>query len=306
MNKAALFSLLALALAGCSHDARQSSATLSIDQAGQQVEVARDPQRIVSFDYGSYDSLIALGAGERVLAVPGNVPPYLAEKAGQTQDAGNMKTPDIDAIAALKPDLILITGRQGESRQALQALAPTLDMGISGDDYFASIAHNVRLLGQLVGKPAEAQQALTALQGKADQARQRVAASKQRTLVLTHNDGRFAPTEQALIYSLLQAPRALPAPAPQPAGAPRQRPQPLDADAIAAARPDVIFIIDRSAAIGATPLDVATLANSPLARTPAAQAKRVVYLDPALWYLSGGGLQSVDLQIDQVLAAYRR
>ncbi len=306
MNKAVLFSLLALATAGCSHDARQSSTTLNVTQAGQQIEVTRDPQRIVTLDYGSYDTLIALNAGERVLAVPGNVPPYLADKAGQTQDAGNLKTPDIDAIAALKPDLILITGRQSESRQALQALAPTLDMGITDADYFAGITHNARLLGQLVGKSAEAQQALTKLQGKAEKARQQVAASGQRTLVLTHNDGRFAPTEHALIYSLLQAPRALPAPTPQPAGAPRQRPQPLDGDAIAAARPDVVFIIDRSAAIGATPLDVATLASSPLASTPAAQAKRVVYLDPALWYLSGGGLQSVDLQIDQVLAAYRR
>lgn len=305
MNKAVLFSLLALATAGCSHDAQQSSNTLSVTQAGQQIEVAGDPQRIVTFDYGSYDTLIALGAGERVLAVPGNVPPYLVDKAGQTKNAGNMKTPDLNAIAALKPDLILITGRQGETRQALQALAPTLDMGIT-DDYFAGIAHNARLLGQLVGKSVETQQALTNLQAKAEKARQQVAASGQRTLVLTHNNGRFSPTEQALIYSLLQAPRALPAPTPQPAGAPRQRPQPLTADAIAAAKPEVIFIIDRSAAIGATPLDVATLASSPLASTPAAQAKRVVYLDPALWYLSGGGLQSVDLQIDQVLAAYRR
>ncbi|SHN10779.1 ABC transporter substrate-binding protein [Phytopseudomonas punonensis] len=306
MKKAALFTLLALATAGCSHDGQQRPATLKVTQAGQQAEIAHDPQRIVTFDYGSYDSLIVLGAGERVLAVPGNVPPYLADKVGRTQDAGNMKTPDIDAIAALKPDLILITGRQSESRQALQALAPTLDIGITGDDYFAGVANNARLLGQLVDKSAEAQQALSALQSKAEKARQQVAASGQRTLVLTHNEGRFAPTEHALIYSLLQAPRALPLPAPQPAGTPRQRPLPLDADAIAAARPDVIFIIDRSAAIGATPLDVTTLADSPLARTPAAQAKQVVYLDPALWYLSGGGLKSVDLQIDQVLAAYSR
>ena len=305
MKKAALFTLLVTALAGCSHDVQQRPATQALTQAGQQLEDVRVPRRIVTFDYGSYDSLIALGAGERVLAVPGSLPPYLADKAGQTRNAGNMKTPDIDAIAALKPDLILITGRQGESRQALQALAPTLDMGISGDDYFAGLADNTRLLGRLVGKAAEAQQALSALQGKAERARQQIAASGQRTLVLTHNAGRFAPTENALIYSLLQAPRALPAPTPQPLGAPRLRPQPLDAGAIAAAEPEVIFIIDRSAAIGATPLDVATLADSPLARTPAARAKRIVYLDPALWYLSGGGLQSVDLQIDQVLAAYR-
>lgn len=303
MKKATLLTLLTLAIAGCSHNTQQNP--ISVAQAGGQIEVAHDPKRVVSFDYGSYDTLIALGVGDRVVAAPGNVPPYLADKAGTLRDAGGMKTPDTDAVRSLKPALILITGRQGESREALQQIAPTLDMGVTAGDYFAGVAHNVKLLGQIFGKSAEAEQALTRLQAKAEQARQLVTASGKRTLVLTHNDGRFAPTEQPVIYSLLQAPRALPAPTPQAADAPRQRPQPLTPEAIGAANPEVIFIIDRSAAIGATPLDIATLADSPLAGTPAAKAKRIVYLDPPLWYLSGGGLQSLDLQIDQVLAAYR-
>ncbi len=305
MKKVTLFTLLALAIAGCSHDTQQRASTVSVAQADGQVDVARDPQRVVSFDYGSYDTLIALGFGDRVVATPASVPPYLADKAGKLRDAGGMKTPDVNTVRALQPQLILITGRQGESRDALQQVAPTLDMGITAGDYFAGVAHNVNLLAQLFDKSAEAQQALAALRSKAYKARDVVAASNKRTLVLTHNDGRFSPTEQPVIYSLLQAQRTLPAPAPQAPGAPRQRPQAVTAQTIAAANPEVIFIIDRSAAIGATPLDVDTLAHSPLSTTPAAQAKRIVYLDPALWYLSGGGLQSLDLQIDQVLAAYR-
>lgn len=305
MKKVTLFTLLAMAIAGCSHDTQQRANTVSVAQAGGQVDIARDPQRVVSYDYGSYDTLIALGAGDRVVATPANVPPYLADKAGELRDAGGMKTPDVNTVRALQPQLILITGRQGESRDALQQVAPTLDMGITAGDYFAGVAHNVELLGQIFDKSTEAQQALATLRSKADKARQVVASSDKRTLVLTHNDGRFSPTEQPVIYSLLQAQRTLPAPPPQAADAPRQRPQPMTVETIAAANPQVIFIIDRSAAIGATPLDVATLAHSPLASTPAAQAKRIVYLDPALWYLSGGGLQSLDLQIDQVLAAYR-
>lgn len=305
MNKAILLTLLALAIAGCSHTRSHQPASVSVAQPGGPVDVAANPRQVVSYDFGSYDSLIALGVGDRVVAAPANVPPYLAGRAGNLRDAGGMKTPDLDQVRSLRPELILITGRQGESREALQQIAPTLDMGITGGDYFAAVTHNVTLLGQLFGKPAEAEQALAALGAKAERARQAIAASGKRTLVLTHNEGRFAPTEQPVIYSLLQAPRALPAPAPQAPDAPRQRPQPLAADGIAAANPEVIFIIDRSAAIGATPLEVATLVDSPLANTAAAKAKRIVYLDPPLWYLSGGGLQSLDLQIDQVLAAYR-
>lgn len=305
MNKATLITLLALAIAGCSYNSSQQPGSVRVAQAGEQVEIAANPKRVVSFDFGSYDTMIALGVGDRVVATPASVPPYLADKTGTLRDAGGMKNPEVDTVRNLQPELILITGRQGESRAALQQIAPTLDMAITGDDYFAGVAHNVTLLGQLFGKATEANQALARLGAKAESARQAIAASGKRTLVLTHNDGRFAPTEQSVIYSLLQAPRALPAPPAQAPDAPRQRPQPLSAENIAAANPEVIFIIDRSAAIGATPLDVATLADSPLASTPAAQAKRIVYLDPPLWYLSGGGLQSLDLQIDQVLAAYR-
>lgn len=305
MKKATLLTLLALAIAGCSHNTQQQPDTLGIAQADGQVEVGHNPKRVVTFDYGSYDSLIALGVGDRVIATPASVPPYLADKAGDLRDAGGMKTPDVDTVRSLQPELILVTGRQGESRAALQQIAPTLDMGIAAGDYFTSVARNVNLLGQIFDKSTEAKQALATLHDKAEKGRQIVASSGKRTLVLTHNDGRFSPTEQPVIYSLLQAPRTLPAPEPQAPDAPRQRPQPLTAEDIAAANPDVIFIIDRSAAIGATPLDVATLASSQLASTPAAQAKRIVYLDPPLWYLSGGGLQSLDLQIDQVLAAYR-
>ncbi|TBV01252.1 ABC transporter substrate-binding protein [Phytopseudomonas dryadis] len=305
MKKITLLTLLALAVAGCSHNAQQPPSTLSITQAGAQVEVPRHPQKVVTFDYGTYDSLLALGVGDRVLAVPGNVPPYLASSATGVQDAGGMKTPNLETVRALQPDLIMVTGRQTESRDELDAIAPTLDMGINDSDYLAGVARNVTLLGQLFDKPAEAEQALAALRGKVEQARQLIASSGKRTLVLTHNEGRFSPTEQAVIYSLLQAPRALPAPPPQPADAPRQRPQPLTPQAAAESNPDVIFIVDRSAAIGGDPLDVATLADSPLASTTAAKTKRIVYLDPPLWYLSGGGLQSLDLQIEQILAAYR-
>ena len=304
MKKITLLSLLALAVAGCSHTDQRPS-TLAVERQGKQVEITRNPQKVVSFDYGSYDSLIALGVGERVVATPGSVPPYLAAHQPAPKSAGGMKAPDTAAIRALQPDLILVTGRQGENRAELQAIAPTLDMGVTDSDYFAGVSQNITLLGQLFDKSSEASKALAALGLKSQQARQVIAASGKRTLVLTHNDGRFSPTEQPVVYSLLQATRALPAPPAQAPGAPRQRPQPLTAEALATASPEIIFIIDRSAAIGNAPLDVATLADSPLANTPAAKNKRIVYLDPPLWYLSGGGLQSLNLQIDQVLAAYR-
>jgi iron complex transport system substrate-binding protein len=47
------------------------------------------------------------------------------------------------------------------------------------------------------------------------------------------------------------------------------------------------------------------LLNNPLvARTTAWQKQRVVYLDPARWYLVAGGLPSLQANLDQITAAY--
>jgi iron complex transport system substrate-binding protein len=296
--------LLALMAFGCGHDAPRS-ANSPVNPTQSLAHIPHNPSRVISFDYGSYDSLIALGLADRVLAIPGKTPPYLVGTAPPVLSVGGMKTPDLAALSALKPELILISARQAQNREALQAIAPTLDMSLTGPDYQADLKRNIRWLGELFEKSAEAERALAGVLEKAEQARQTITASGRSTLVLIHNDGRFVPTEQPLIYSLLKAKRALPEPPAQQAGVPHRRPSPLSATDINAIDAQVIFVIDRSAAIGQTPLDLNQLDNAPWNATPAGQGKRIRYLDPHLWYLSGGGLQSLELQIEEALAPYR-
>ncbi|WP_407295878.1 ABC transporter substrate-binding protein [Stutzerimonas zhaodongensis] len=312
MKKLALSASMLLALTACSSqpDAPTPPANvvgMTVDQPdGTQVVVPRNPRSVVSFDFGTVDTLVALGLGDRVVGTASGVPTYLKNSLPARVDTGGMKEPDEAAIRKLDPDVIMVTARQGEQGQALSKIAPTLDMGLNGQDYLRGFERNVLTLGSMFDKLPEAKQQLRVTAAKIGQAHMRVANSGKRTLVLTHNDGNFSPTEQPVIYSVLQAPRTLAAPAPAPAepGAPRQRPQPMDANAVLAADPEVIFIIDRSAAIGAEPLTTEALRASPLSATSAGRNGRIVYLDPALWYLSGGGLLSLSLQLDEAVAAY--
>ncbi|MFD2438213.1 substrate-binding domain-containing protein [Modicisalibacter luteus] len=73
---------------------------------------------------------------------------------------------------------------------------------------------------------------------------------------------------------------------------------PLSPQAIGEIDPDVILIVDRSAAIGNEEANVEALRQS-LANGAAADAD-IEVMTPKLWYLSGGGLQSLSLQIDEV------
>lgn len=69
---------------------------------------------------------------------------------------------------------------------------------------------------------------------------------------------------------------------------------------IAKANPDVILIIDRSEAIGADKLEKAAFENDVIKSTSAYKNGGIVYLQADLWYLSGGGLDSLTKQIEAV------
>lgn len=76
------------------------------DASGATVRLPRDARRIVSLVPSVTESLFTLGLGARVIAVtdwcihPSDLPPALARVRGT-------KNPDVDAIVALAPDLVL-------------------------------------------------------------------------------------------------------------------------------------------------------------------------------------------------------
>lgn len=78
---------------------------------------------------------------------------------------------------------------------------------------------------------------------------------------------------------------------------------PLTTHDIAQANPNIIFVVDRSAAIGTTPLDKAKFEDDNLRSTSAFKNGKIVYLTPDLWYLSGAGLESTAAQLTEVANA---
>ena len=69
---------------------------------------------------------------------------------------------------------------------------------------------------------------------------------------------------------------------------------------IAELNPDLILVIDRSAAIGKSIKNTRVLDNALVGKTNAAKNNRIIKLDPECWYLSGGGIISVKKMISEV------
>ncbi|PSJ21907.1 ABC transporter substrate-binding protein [Halomonas sp. ND22Bw] len=254
---------------------------------------------VVSFDWGAADTLAALGLEEHLVGVPHQAAPaYVSALVEGRADVGGLKSPDLEAIAGLAPELILITGRQSASQEDLEALAETRDVTLAEGDYFAALSDKVQALAAPYGAEQQASERLAALEAEIEAARAALADDLE-AVVVTHNDGGYSLRQELVIGELLGIDQPGVPASVEPVSHGSRTFTPLAPADIAAMAPDALFVVDRSAAIGDTPLDLADL-QAALAEA-GGETIGVTVLTPDLWYLSGDGLQSVHAQLGEVV-----
>ena len=288
---------LVLGLAGC-----QSSMTVTTDN-NQSVVVPKSPSKVVVMNYGALDTLDALGKGSIVIGAPLSVlPSYLEQyKNANIADTGNMKEPSIDAIKQAKPQLIIIDGRQASKTQELSKIAPVINLSVDAKNYLESTKKHINLLADITGTENTASTLIQALDVKINNAQSVAQSSPKKAIVAIHNDGKMilinASSSAALIHDVLKVKRAVPFFIQPINNGERPKPTFIDNYYVSDVKPDIIYVVDRSKAIGQTAMKEDFFD----AKILAASNTQVVYLTPDLWYLSGGGAESLDRQIDEVI-----
>ncbi|MDX7986719.1 iron ABC transporter substrate-binding protein [Xenorhabdus sp. 12] len=276
----------------------QSGDEVTVKHLSGETKVKKNPDRVVLFDFGTYDSMVKLGLSERVIALPiESLPEYARSSvSANMQDAGGMKKPDLEKLAEIKPDLIVITGRQGSFYDRLSQIAPTVDLSTDNKNYLSSVDSNLKLLGELFNKQDAVKTQMADLEKTIVSAQEKAKATNSKVLVLLHNAGELYPNNQAIVYNVIQAPKAV-----LPAQPEKEKSRGVTADMIAQANPDVILIIDRSEAIGAGKLTKEKFEiDEHIKSTNAYKNGKIVFLQSDLWYLSGGGLDSLKQQVKAV------
>ena len=142
----------------------------TVRHAAGQTDVKPDPMRIAVLAGDDLDALCALGLQSRIVAaaLPDGAtaqPSYLGTVVHDAPAAGSRSSPDLAAIAAAKPDLIL--GSQSltpEAYPALAAIAPTVFTSAPG----ARWQDNLRLVAAATGRARAADELIG---GFAEQAR---------------------------------------------------------------------------------------------------------------------------------------
>ncbi len=122
------------------------------DGDGREVTVAAAPERIVSLAPSNTEIVYALGLGDRLVGRTDycNYPP----EASNVPSIGGFSTPNLEAIVALEPDLVLATSIHEETIGQLETLGITVVvLKPQGID---SILGSIELVGIVTGAEAAA------------------------------------------------------------------------------------------------------------------------------------------------------
>lgn len=285
--------------------AGQSSAQeVTITHELGETKVKHNPQKVVVFDMGALDTMDKLGID--VTALPqSTIPSYLSKfKSDQYKNAGGLTEPDFEAIAALNPDLIIISARQSASYEEFTKIGPTLFLSLDTNRYMESFANNVKLIGQLFGKEAEAEEHLDNILASVSVLKEKVTAEGINGLVVLTTGGKVSAygvgSRFGLVYDEFGVTPADPNIEASTHG------MSISFEYIVEKNPDYLFVVDRDAVVGgggSTAKEV--IENDLVKNTQAYQNGNIVYLDPNYWYLAGGGLVSVAEMVTEMNAGLK-
>jgi iron complex transport system substrate-binding protein len=270
-----------------------------IETASGPVTVSGNPVKAAVLDLSALDTLQALGVP--VSGVPSKLYlPYL--DAGGAQVVGSLFEPDFEAVNALQPDLIVVGGRMADQAKALGQLGQTVDMTI-GNDALEDGLKRLATYGALFGKEDVATRLEAEINDKI-QALSAVAQGKGKALVIMTNGPKISAYGKESRFGWLYGlgfSEAVENVKETTHG------EAVSFEFIREANPDVLLVVDRLAAIGRDGTSAReTLDNDLVRETTASKTGQVIYLSSAPVYISYGGIQSLNVTLDELLAAFSR
>lgn len=311
----ALVASLLLFLGACSanqttsqtESSSSAQTEVTIKSSLDDVTLSKSPEKVVTFDLGVADTIRALGFEKTIVGMPTKtVPAYLKDLTGNVTNVGSMKEPDLEAIAALKPDLIIASPRTAKFVDKFKEIAPTVLFEAGKDDYWTSTKANIQSLASAFGAEGEkkAKEQLETLDKNIQEVASKNENSNQKALAILLNEGKMAAFGAQSRFSFLY--QTLKFKPTDTTFDDSRHGQEVSFESIKEINPDILFVINRTLAIGGdNSSNDGVLENALIAETPAAKNGKIVQLTPDLWYLSGGGLESTKLMIEDAQKALK-
>lgn len=197
--------------------------------------VAQCTERIVTLVPSVTETLFALGVGDEVVGVSSydDYPPQVRE----LPKVGSFLTPNLEAIAALRPTLVIGRGISSNQRELRAMRAMGYEVLTLEDDSLAQIEQSIRTIGARLGRSQQASAAIASIEANVTDVRAHVGPfPESRTLMLVGHQPIVAVGPGTFLDDLLKIARA-----DNIADAAAQQWPQLSMEFIVAMRPEVII-----------------------------------------------------------------
>lgn len=270
----------------------------------EEVKLDKIPEKVVVFDNGFLDTLDALGVNPTAV-VQDSLPSYLSKYKDSTYvNAGTLFEPDYEKLSEINPDIIFISGRASAAYAELSKIAPTVYIGVDNKNFLESFKANTELAGKIFGKEKEAADAIAAYEAKVEEVKGKATASEEKALIVLGSEGALSAYGSGSRFGVIHDVFGVKA-------ADKNVKVGTHGDNVSFeyvrdTNPDILFVVDRDAVVNENGESgtKGAIENEIVSATNAVKNGKVFYLDPEVWYLSGGGLQSETLKVEDVLKAF--
>lgn len=273
------------------------------DSNGKNLELTSNPKKVVVFDMGALDTIREFGKSDTVVGAPLKTLPTYLSSYKNVESAGGIKEPDMEKINAMQPDLIIISGRQQDMQKELEKIAPTLYLSVDNKKAWESTMTNIETLGTVFDSEKLAKEKVAALTKQRETLEQTAKNSGKKGLMSLVNEGSlsvFGPESRfGIIYEGFGVLPADDTIKPSPHG------QEVSYEYVLEKNPDMLFVVDRTKAIGGDTSKNNVADNALIKETTAGKDGKVISLTPDVWYLASGGIESTRIMMEDVEEAYK-
>lgn len=277
--------------------------TVTIAHESGETVVNKNPGNIVVFDYGILDALDVLGIDVIGIAKD-NLPEYLNKfTSDEYISVGSLKEPNMEKIYELKPEIIIISGRQADYYDELSKIAPTINLAMDNSDYMGSFKKNMEIIGQIFDKEKEVAEKVAEVDKSIEALNKTVTEKGINSLITLANDGEFSVYGESSRFGIIHQDFGF---------------TPVDTtiedsthgtkasfEYVVEQNPDYLFVIDRAAVAGGSTSAKDLFENELMKKTNAYNNGTIVYLDAAVWYTAVGGFTSTEKMVNEVTAALK-
>lgn len=279
----------------------EENSILVQDKIGGEVRVPLSPKRVVVFNLAALDILDEMGLETNVIGFPkGVVPEYLQKFKNDESitNTGSLKEPNFQIVNELKPDLILIGTRQQADYKEFSKIAPTLLHHADYEDYIGSISENLIRLGKIFQMENKAEKLNEAMLQNLSQHKISEEKNPPKGLIVMFNKGKFSAYGKASRFGFIHDYFGV-APVSENLEVSTHG-NSISSEYIQEQNPEILYIIDRNAAISQDEIDKSSIENPLVQQTEAFKNNKIIYLNPEVWYLAGGGLHSIKIMAEEI------